>query len=55
MTSLILGNQYELNCCEDDQVGADLIDAHAITATREWPRDVYLEPGRHRRPPAKPR
>ena len=37
------GNQYELNCYEYDKVRADLIEADAITPTRYWPRDLYLE------------
>ncbi len=44
------GNQYELNCYEYDQVSADLIEAEAITATRYWPRDLYLDYRRHRSP-----
>ncbi len=43
------GNQYELNCYEYDQVRADLIDAEAITPTRYWPRDLYLEYSRYHR------
>jgi hypothetical protein len=49
------GNQYELNCYEYDQVRADLIEAEGITPTRYWPRDLYLERGRHRRSPTEPR
>ncbi|MGH9048934.1 MAG: VOC family protein [Acidimicrobiia bacterium] len=45
------GNQYELNCYEYDEVRADLIEAEAITPTRYWPRDLYLEHGRHHRSP----
>jgi hypothetical protein len=41
------GNQYELNCYEYDQVRTDLIEAEAITPTRYWPRDLYLEYRRH--------
>ena len=37
------GNQYELNCYEYDRIKADLIDADAITPTRYWPRDQYVD------------
>lgn len=49
------GNQYELNCYEYDRVRADLIEAEAITPTRCWPGDLYLEYSRyHRSPTATP-
>jgi catechol 2,3-dioxygenase-like lactoylglutathione lyase family enzyme len=35
------GNQYELNCYDYDRVKAELIDPHAITPTRYWPRELY--------------
>ena len=44
------GNQYELNSYEYDRVRTDLIEADAITPTRYWPRDLYLEYRRHRSP-----
>lgn len=37
------GNHYELNCYDYDQVRADLIEADAITPTRYWPQDRYLD------------
>ena len=46
------GNQYELNCYEYDRVRTDLIEADAITPTRYWPLDLYLEYSRHHRSPA---
>ena len=36
-------NQYELNCYEYDRVSVNLIEAEAITPTRYWPRDLYLD------------
>jgi catechol 2,3-dioxygenase-like lactoylglutathione lyase family enzyme len=44
------GNQYELNSYDYEQVRIDLIEADAITPTRYWPRDLYLDYGRHRSP-----
>ncbi len=41
------GNQYELNCYEYDRVRADLIEAEALTPTRYWPQDLYLEYSRY--------
>jgi catechol 2,3-dioxygenase-like lactoylglutathione lyase family enzyme len=49
------GNQYELNCYEYGQVRADLIDAEAITPTRYWPRDLYVEHRRNHRSPTETR
>lgn len=48
------GNLYELNCYEYDQVRADLIEAEAITPTRYWPQDLYLEYSRNHRSPTEP-
>jgi len=42
------GNQYELNSYEYDKVKAELIEAEAITPTRYWSRDLYVEHTRHR-------
>ena len=44
------GNQYELNCYEYERIKAELIDADAITPTRYWPRDQYVDFHRDRRP-----
>jgi catechol 2,3-dioxygenase-like lactoylglutathione lyase family enzyme len=39
------GNLYELNCYDYDRVQAELIEPHAITPVRYWPRAVYDEWG----------
>ncbi len=48
------GNQYELNCYEYDELKADLIELDAITPTRYWPRDQYVDyRGRRSAPPGR--
>ena len=43
------GNQYELNCYEYDRVKVDLIEPDAITPSRYWPRDQYVDYRAHPR------